>query len=334
MKKVVVDMFGADLGAEPVVRGSFEALEQHPELTAVFVGDGDLVKNTAIDFKVDPSQYSVIETDQYITNNDSPTCVFSGKENSSMVLALEHLKSDPDCIGIISAGNTGALMVGSIFKLGLYPGLKQPALSTALPRYDGGLVCLVDCGASMDCKPKDLARFALMGNAFMKSMCDTDNPRIGLLSVGRESKKGNELTLAAYSTLTELPVNFIGNIEGNDIFTGYADVVVTDGFAGNVILKNAEATGKSAIAVLDDLLGEEVKSSPVLSSLKQKLWALYDFNSQGGATFLGTKKIVVKMHGCATESTATACIEQILRLEGKGFNKFMAEAFPDTKANG
>lgn len=323
MRKIVVDIYGADLGAEPIIKGVGRAIKDIRGFNAVFVGESETVSSILNKMSVDENRYEIIHTDKFISNNDLPTAVFGGNDEASMVMGYDRLKRDEDCIAMLSPGNTGALLVGSICRLGLVDGIKFPALSTALPSLKGNLVCLVDCGANVDCTANDLARYAILGDAFMKSMCKTQNPRVGLLSVGREQHKGNTLTKEAYKLIEALPLNFIGNVEGNDLVTGYADVIVSDGFAGNVLLKTAEAAGKAAMSIVDSY--STFDNAELIREIKEHMFRLFDFNSQGGATFLGPKKTVVKMHGCATELTAYACIEQILKLEDGGFTQMMRE---------
>ncbi|MBR3908197.1 MAG: phosphate acyltransferase, partial [Clostridia bacterium] len=179
------------------------------------------------------------------------------------------------------------------------------------------------CGAVIDCTANDLVRFAKMGSVFSKCYCGIENPRVGLMSVGREDAKGSRLTIEAFSKLRELDINFIGNIEGSDMVSGYADVVVADGFLGNVLLKNTEAAGKKAIEIIESL---GVLSADTMDIIKTALLSKFDFNSRGAATFLGTKKPVVKMHGCANEDTVVASIEQILRLSKNDFSTELEKA--------
>jgi len=327
MKTIIVDIYGADAGPVPVIRGALRALELAPDFVLHFVGDRTLVEQEMAAMGADATRVTVSHTTDAITNFDRPTCVFNGRDESSMVMSLLALKNDPDAIGMLSAGNTGALLVGSIVRLGLLADIKSPALCSAIPVCDGKLVALVDCGANMDCRPRELARFALMGDAFMKSRCEMEAPRVGLLSVGREEGKGNRLPLDTYALLKDLPMNFIGNIEGNDVVNDVADVIVTDGFAGNILLKNVEAVGKTALAAIEELLPTaDAAQREVLEKLHARLSAAYDFNPRGGATFLGTAKTVVKMHGCATEDTAYSCIDQLLLLERTGFSTRVKEA--------
>ncbi len=323
VKKIIVDIFGADAGPEPIIQGSLRALKQHPDLGIVFVGDAQTVcRYCRLDQRIE-----LIETSDYITNQENPQVIFAGRDSCSIALAYQRLKSDADCVGMISAGSTGALLIGSIRRLGLFPGLMVPALSTYMPVYTGKMVCLLDCGANVQCTPKDLVNFAIMGNAFYQSMNPGCTPRVALLSVGKEAGKGCALQKEAYPLLQQLPLHFIGNMEGNDLVTGYADVVVTDGFSGNVLLKNTEAAGKVAMGIVAQTATEFGKQTePFVQTALAKLNQTFELNTRGGATFLGTAKPVIKMHGCATEETPVACIDQLLRMEAAGFSQAVAKA--------
>lgn len=323
MRKIVIDLYGADAGSAPLLRGVKTVLRRLPEQELVLVGD-----EAEIRAQLSPDELSRIEivyTAQRLTNCDAPTAVLSGE--SSMALALALLKSREDCTALLSAGSTGALMVGSIFKLGLLGKLKQPALSSAIPLRDGKSVCIVDCGATLDCRPKDLVRFALMGEAFMRCAAGLKTPRVGLLSVGREAGKGTPPIVEAHKLLAALPICFVGNVEGSDLTADVVDVLVTDGFSGNILLKNTEAAGKLAADMLPALAREFGIAD--VQGLRQRLTWQFDFNSRGGATFLGTKKTVIKMHGCANESTLLACVEQARRLEEAGFSEKLAAALTE-----
>ncbi len=322
MKKIVVDIYGADNGMQVVIRGIARAIVEN-RIFPVLVGEPTLIRKTMTDCGIADEQYEIIAASDYITNDDPATCVFGGRDESSLVLAYKTLKNDEDCFAMLSAGNTGALLVGSICRLGLLPSIKFPSLCSALPCANEKLLTLVDCGAIIDCTADDLVRFAKMGNVFSKCYCGIEKPRVGIMSVGREDKKGSALTLEAFAKLKELDINFVGNLEGSDMVSGYADVVVTDGFSGNILLKSTEAAGKKALEIAERFGGENPE---LVEKITTAIRQTFDFNSRGAATFLGTKKIVVKMHGCATEDTVVASVEQILRLEKADFSAEMSKA--------
>lgn len=317
MEKILLDLYGSDAGARTLARGAAAALKKDEQLHLVLVGDEEIVREELKD--CDGARWECLHTENYITNHDKPTDILRGKEDTSMVIALQRLKNDPDCAGLLCAGNTGALLVGSIFQLGLQPGLKQPALSSALTLAKERYVCIVDCGATLGCRAKDLVRFAVMGDAFMRCMQGLRAPRVGLLSVGREPTKGTDVTREAYARLSELPLNFIGNIEGGDVCADVADVIVCDGFEGNLLLKNIEATGKLAA----DLLAHW---NPEAKEDAQRLHRYFDFNSRGAAVFLGTAKPVLKLHGAAGEETVVSALAQLRRLLDAGFTQKLSEA--------
>lgn len=322
MKKIIIDTLGADNGFYPIVCGALKALAENPELEIVFCGTQSDIENLIQETGADKSRIEILHTEEFVPDNAPPTYVFRGADNTSMVMSLEKLKNTDDIVGMISAGNTGALLVGTIFRLGLTAGLRSPALATMLPCKKEGMVCLVDCGANTDCTPEDLKRFAIMGSTFSKTLENKENPKVALMSVGRSPHKGNTLIKEAYPLIESLPINFIGNIEGNDMVNSEADVIVTDGFTGNILLKNTEAAGMAAISVVDSVCG----NSPMGEEIKKELYRMFAFNDRGGAVFLGTAKTVVKMHGCANADTAYSCVNLLLNLESKDFAKKISEA--------
>lgn len=325
MKKIVIDVCGADLGTEVIVQGVKAALPEIRDHRLILVGDERLIRKALGDALISEYAIEILHTEDFITNHDAPTAAFKGREASSMVMALDRLKADPDCVGMLCAGNTGALMVGSIFRVGLAKGLRQPALASVLPTFNGRHMALVDCGASTDCKAADLVGFALMGEALMRAMHGVQEPKIALLSVGREDTKGNSLTKEAFALLSQQNMSFIGNIEGSDVLTGEADVVVCDGFTGNVVLKNAEAVAAYAMGLLE-APNASAETQACLAEIKKRLYSTFAYNAQGGAVFLGTRKAIVKMHGCASESTVASCIQQLIHLEEHHFSKSTLQA--------
>lgn len=325
MQKIVIDIYGGDAGHTPIVNGVIGALREGMDVFPVLVGHTDHIRPLMQAAGIADDRYEIVHAERFITNDDPPTSVFAGHDDTSMVMAYKRLKSDDTCTALLSAGNTGALLVGSICHLGLHPGLKTPALAGHIPSFtDERFMCLVDCGANIDCTAADLLKFATMGSVFIRCYCGTERPRVALMSVGREAHKGTPLTRDAFELLSRSPLNFIGNMEGNDLADTYADVIVADGFAGNILLKNTEAVCKATLHFIE-------RSNPdadptLMSRIREQVLSRFDLNTYGGATFLGTKKTVVKMHGCANDHTATACIGQILKLENAGFSQAMALA--------
>jgi glycerol-3-phosphate acyltransferase PlsX len=323
MYKIVIDTLGSDMGMETVVSGVAKALQQGLDFYPVLVGPEEEMGRILLQAGIGAEQYELVDGRRYIRNEDPPTAIFGEGNDATMAMAYDRLKKDSSCDAMLSAGNTGAMLVGSICRLGLLPGLKFPVLASALPCNGENLLCLMDCGANIDCSAEDLVRFARMGHVFAKSYVGIENPRIGLMNVGREPQKGTALMKEAFEKISALGLNFVGNVEGSDLVSGYVDVIVSDGFSGNLLLKCAESVGKAAMQIVRRCGGEQAMADKIC----QALYETFDFNSRGAATFLGTKKTVLKMHGAANADTVVASIAQILRLENSRFSQAMAEEF-------
>lgn len=322
MKTVLVDIYGADIGCEPMITGAIKALDDYSDLNLTFIGDENIINKFIT--KENSQRISVMHTTDYISHSESPAVAFKGRDEASIIMGIKELNANDEVIGLLSPGNTGAMLVASIFRLGLVGGLKSPALCSVIPCCDGKMLAISDCGANIDSRSEDLVNFGLMASALMKCLGHSDFPKVALLSVGREDTKGNKVTLEAFERLKNLPINFVGNIEGLDVVSGEVDVVVADGFSGNVLLKTIESVGKSAISMVNDAIKNAgVKED--LESVKQRLERSYDFNPFGGATFLGTKKPIIKMHGSATEITPRSCIDQLMRMENANYQQAILE---------
>lgn len=319
--KIVVDIFGGDNAPDEIIGGCMLALAAHRDLSVVMCGDEDVIKQKLMRFS-DIGRIEIMHAKEVITNDDAPTEAIRSKKNSSLVVALDRLKSDPDCIGIVSAGSTGAVLTGAFLKIGRIKGILRPALAPLLPTLQGKEALLVDCGANVDCKPQMLVQFAYMGCAYMESVKSIENPRVGLLSNGTEDKKGNELTKEAFSLLkAEKALNFAGNMEARDILSGDYDVIVADGFWGNIALKSVEG---AAAMVMKSLKKE------IMSGFWSKIGALFmrkafrrlkntmDYNKKGGAPFLGVEKLVIKAHGSSKAESIAGAISQVIEMNEAG----------------
>ncbi len=321
VQKIVIDVYGADAGPNPIVDGVAMAVEEGLDFFPVLVGSAELIHKRFESFGIAEGRYEVIDTSDFIGADEKSTVIFGGRNESSMAMAYGYLKENEDCIAMMSPGNTGALVIGAICRLGMVQNIKVPALASALPCSGENMLCLVDCGANVVCTSDELVMLARMGNVFCKCMCGVENPRVGLMSVGREKGKGTPITQEAYSKLEGLDLNFVGNLEGSDMVSDYADVVVADGFSGNLLLKCTEAAGKAALSAVEKLGLEESTMEKIRNAVLEK----FEFNSRGAATLLGTKKTVVKMHGCANADTVVSTVKQVLSLEKADFSKLIAE---------
>lgn len=316
--KIIFDMAGSDNGPEILSRGIIAAMNREKDLQPVLAGDRNILqpildKLNSEKIKTDMSRIEILDAKEVITNNESPTTAIKQKKNSSLTVAFNALKERDDIHGMVSAGASGAVLSGGVLLLGRLDGVIRPALSPVMPTMDGGKVCVVDCGANMDCKPEYLIQFAQMGTAYMKAAFSLDKPRVGLVSVGVEDKKGNELTKEVFLRLKETNLNFLGNMETRDALSGQFDVLVCDGFVGNVLIKSIEGTAGMVVKLL---------KKNIMSSACSKFGALFmkkafknlkssmDYQGGGGALLLGVKKVLVKAHGSSNALSAEASILQ------------------------
>ena len=321
--KIVIDCCGADNPKEVII-GASRAVNEIQGVSLILVGFEDEIKSVLSDCQYDKSKIEIINATENITNNDEPVFAIRTKPNSSLPKAYEVLKNG-QAKALISAGSTGALLAGSMLCLGKENMLERPFLASLLPTDDGKYVCLADCGANVDCKPHQLLAFAKYSALYMKSYFGIESPKVALLSVGTEEKKGNAVTKETFALLKESGLNFIGNIEGKTVLSGDADVVVADGFSGNVLLKNIEGTAKSVILRLNGIIKRLATEKDDLTLIKksfQELMKKLDFNTQGGAVILGIKKVVVKAHGAGTSETIVSTVKQAKKMLDGGFERF------------
>ncbi len=312
--KILIDAFGGDNSPDEIVNATLLALFNDKNLKITLVGKKDVLQDKLAGKKYDVARLDFIDARQVIDCNESPVEAIRTKKDSSIVRAIEELKAKPDEYGaFLSAGSTGAILSGAVLKLGRAKGVVRPALAPILPTAKGTPVLLLDAGANMDTKAINLLQFAMLGHIYMNKVLGVQNPRVALLNVGTEEAKGNELCKEVFPLLKRLPINFVGNMEARDIMSGNYDVVVADGFSGNVALKSTEGACK--------ILLKELKTT-MLSSLSGKIGALFlkkslkglakkfDYESFGGSVLLGTKSIVIKVHGSSKQKGFLSAIQQ------------------------
>ncbi|MGN1258713.1 MAG: phosphate acyltransferase PlsX [Christensenellales bacterium] len=302
--KIVLDGFGGDKSPEEIVAGAILAVNKFEDVEVILTGKEDVLIQLLKEQGYSGNRIKLLNATEVITNNESPTTAIRQKTDSSLVVGIDYINNNPneDIAGLVSAGSTGAVLTGALLKLGRLSGIKRPALAPLLPNLTGGKTMLIDCGANMDSKPEFLCQFALMGSIYMRKMFNIDNPKVALLNVGTEDKKGNELTHEAFTLLKEMKeINFVGNMEARDLLSGDYDVVVSDGFAGNVALKASEGTGLFFLKSLKkSIKGGGLRAKLGYLLLKKSLKGIkdtVDFNKIGGSPFLGCKKVVIKSHG-------------------------------------
>lgn len=311
--KIVIDIAGCD-HPDLLVAGTVNAAKRHPDYTMVLVGDGEFIKSN---LKSDVPNIVIEHAPDVITNDDVPTQAIRQKPDSSLVRAFNILKDDDEAIGLVSGGSTGAVLTGATLLVKRIKGVKRPTLASFLPTTTRKLVCVADCGANVDSLPEYIAQFALMANAYVKAVLGIDEPRVGLLSNGTEEKKGDERTRAAHELLKQLPINFVGNLEARDVVSGNYDLIVSDGFSGNILVKSTEGTAKMVMTLLKGALMSSFKAklgALLVKSSLNELKTSMNYHSYGGAAFLGVKKLVVKTHGSSNEVSTAASIDNIIRM--------------------
>jgi glycerol-3-phosphate acyltransferase PlsX len=295
--KIAVDAMGGDHGPAVVVEGAVTAARELG-ISVILVGDKAVIEQELSRLRADTLGLEIRHASQVVTMAETPSHALRRKRDSSLRVAAE-LVRDRDAAAFVSAGNTGAAMAISMFVIGVLPGVDRPAIAAVLPSLRGYTV-LLDVGANVGPKPWHLLQFGIMGNAFARDILGVDAPRVGLLSIGEEEGKGNDLTREAYEQLKTSSLNFMGNVEGRDIYNGSCDVIVTDGFTGNVALKISESLAEMLGAMIKEELTRDVRSKlgaalamPAFSRFKKRV----DYTEMGGAPLLGIDGGAIICHG-------------------------------------
>ena len=288
-----------DLGPEPAVHGVAQAVREFG-VRVMLVGNVSQLEILSKRFPCDKDYLEFVEAEDFVGMSDAPTSSVRKRPNASVVVAAKLVK-DGHATGFFSPGNTGASMAAALLHMGRIKGVSRPAIATPLPREDGGTTLLIDSGANVDCKSSWLAQFALMGEVYCQEILGIANPRIAVLSNGEEDKKGNDLAVSAHQKIARLPLNFVGNLEGRDLYGGenVADVVVCDGFTGNIVLKATEGLARSIFNILrQGIAGSQLATAgafllkPALQSIKRRM----DASEYGGAPLLGVNGTCIIGH--------------------------------------
>ena len=340
---ILLDAMGGDNAPDANIKGAVQAINEVKSTTEVLLkGNRDVIDQRVKELygKDDISEISdrlkIHHTTETIEMEDTPTVAIKHKKDSSMVVGFNLLKEGKGDV-FISAGNSGALLTGATLLVGRIKGIDRPALAGILPAYKSRLL-LIDCGSNTNCKPINLLQFAQMSSIYLRNTFNIENPAIGLLNIGTEETKGNELTRESYQLLKDnaekLNINFVGNVEGRDAFSGKIDAIVTDGFTGNIFLKAVEGIGKLVKRSLKESLKKNILSIlgsiPCLPAINRFAKTM-DYKSYGGALFLGVKKPVVKAHGSSDEELFRFTIKQAEQfVENRAVEK-MIEEFEKTR---
>jgi len=296
--RIILDGMGGDNAPSAVVEGA-ALVSQMISHEIIITGDHEAIEGELSKHKHNPDQIAIVHTTERITNDDAPVKAVRQKKDSSLVVGLNMLKDGEGDV-FISGGNTGALMAGGLFILGRIQGIDRPAIASAYPILGQSVSLLVDAGANTECKPNNLLEFATMGSVYMEKVLNRDKPSVGLVNIGTEESKGTTVLKAAYELLAKSDLNFIGNVEAREVPKGVCDVIVCDGFVGNVILKLTEGLAWNILKLVKSKFtaGTVAKIGAALLSDKLKeLRKEFDYSEYGGAPILGVKGPVVKMHG-------------------------------------
>ena len=333
--KILLDAMGGDNAPDANIKGAVDAINQ-VKAEVILIGKEDIIRAKIKEFygkelEQISDRLKIKNATETIEMEDKPTTAIKHKKDSSMVVGFKMLKEGEGDV-FISAGNSGALLTGATLLVGRIKGIDRPALAGILPAYKGRLL-LIDAGSNTNCKPINLLQFAQMSSIYLHNTFGIEKPAIGLLNIGTEETKGNELTRESYELLKEkaeeLNINFVGNVEGRDAFSGKIDAIVTDGFTGNIFLKTTEGLGKLVKRTLSESLNKNIftkigalPSLPAINSLKKAM----DYKSYGGALFLGVKKPVVKAHGSSDEILFEFTVKQAEKfVENKAVEKMIEE---------
>lgn len=310
--KIGIDILGGDFAPDANISGAVLARKELPQdVQLVLIGDQDQILSGLNALNAGTEGFEIVHAPDIITMHDHPTRAIPQKPNSSIAVGFDLLaKKEIDVFA--STGNTGAMLVGSIYKINTIPGIIRPCITSVLPTADGGNSILLDVGSNADCKADVLYQFAVLGSLYSKNVYGNDKPRVGLLNIGEEESKGNLLTIAAHKLMAESDeINFIGNVEGRDLFTGKADVIVCDGFTGNVVLKQAEG-----IYTLMRKRG-----------IRDEYFDRFNYENYGGTPILGVKGNVIIGHGISNDKAVRSMLMHSYEVAKSGLATKINEAF-------
>jgi glycerol-3-phosphate acyltransferase PlsX len=326
---VAVDAMSGDLGPKEIVEGAVDAVNEFG-YSVVLVGIEEILGELVLQYEYDVSKLRIVHAPDVIEMDESPSLAVKTKPESSVVQAIR-LVANRECVGMFSPGNTGATMAAALMYLGRIEGVLRPPLAVPLPQEDGSPMLLLDVGANVDCKPEYLVQFAVMGVIYAREILKIPEPKVGILSNGEEDKKGNQVTHKTFEILKKLPIKFLGNVEGRDLYGGGrdVDVVVCDGFVGNIVLKATEGLVKSIFKILQDNIAQSslamtgaVLLKPTLKAIKKRL----DYAEYGGAILLGINGTCIVGHGSSSALAAKNAIRVVVECARNDVDLRIAES--------
>ena len=329
MIKIVVDALGGDRSPDANIEEAVLAVNKISDVQIIIVGDEKVIDEKLRSYDFDKSRMTVEHAPDEISCNDKPTEAIRTKKDSSLYRSIELVKSSDEINALVSTGSSGAILAGAVLKIGRIRGVKRPAFCPIMPTMNRKIVGICDSGANVDCDAIQLKQFAQMGNLYMKVAYGIEKPRVGLLNVGVEEEKGDMLRKEVYSILKEdKNINFVGNMEAREALKGDYDLIVCDGFSGNVLIKSTEGACLEMLKLLKKTLTSGLKNKIGALMLKKDIMELkdyMDYNNYGGAVLLGCSKTVVKGHGSSKGITVFHCIEQAYNMEKNNLRQAISE---------
>lgn len=330
MIKVALDCFGGDNSPKANVEGALAALDKNKELYIILTGDEANIRAELEGKAFDSDRLQIVHAPQVIGCDEKPTEAIRQKKDSSMMAAVDLLRTDDTVAGMVSVGSTGALIAAATLRIGRLEGVMRPAFCPVLPTMDGGIVGICDSGATVDCGAEMMKQFAVMGSIYLQCAYGMENPRVALLNVGAEAEKGDKLRKEVYPMLEAEPhINFVGNMESRDLLTGKYDLVVCDAFSGNVLVKSTEGTALELLKMLKKRIYSSWKYK-LGAALQKKMFAdikdFMNYQNYGGSVILGARKTVVKGHGSSSAKAIEVCIEQVCHAENAKMNEKIIQA--------
>ena len=320
--KLIIDCFGGDKGCAPCVLAAAEAAQNDQSLNFVLVGDEAEIRAY---LPGNLSNVSVVHAPDTVSGNDKPIDAIRLKRDSSMVKAVKILREDDEADALVSVGPTGVLIAAATMRIGRIEGVRRPAFCPILPNMSGGVVGICDSGANVECTPEMLLQFAILGSVYLESAFGVNHSRVALLNVGVEEEKGDDLHKEAYKLLeNSAAVNFVGNMESRDLLSGKYDLVVCDGFSGNVLVKATEGTALELLKkIKKDIYSKTLYKTGALlmKRMFEEEKRFMNYQNYGGSVLLGTEKIIIKGHGSSDQNAVKKCIEQAIRMNGSGMNE-------------
>lgn len=324
-EKVVIalDAMGGDYAPAETVKGAVEAVKEHPEIKVILVGKEDAVRSELSQYTYNSENIEIVNATEVIDMGEVPTKAIREKKDSSLVVAMK-LVRDEKADAVVSAGSTGAILVGGQLVVGRIKGIKRPALAPFLPSKKG-FSLLIDCGANVDARPEHLVQFAQMGSVYFENVMGKKNPTVGIVNIGTEEEKGNQLVKETYPLLRACKdINFVGSVEAREIASGGVDILVCEAFVGNVILKFFEGVAKTFLGCIKEGIMKSLRTKlggMLIKPALKGLLSTFDVSSQGGAPLLGLKGLVVKAHGNSQSSEIKTALAQCIVFKENSINE-------------